>query len=137
MLLCCCAITNRCCEKKTDFCNKTCIMVHAINIIVFILIGLGVFFFYTTVDNPDPVIVLILIPSLGCCYIFSKCCVIHIYYKYETGRLDEIERRRKEKKKKKAEEEKKKNEKYQQELNDVIDEYIAATKDYEVRNIFY
>nr|CAD2161746.1 unnamed protein product [Meloidogyne enterolobii] len=131
LLLCFCIILNKCCEKKTDFCNKTCIMVHAINIIVFILIGLGVFFIYTRVDNPSGLIVFILIPSLTCCCLISTCCIIHIYYKYEEKKLDDQKRRRREKEKKKEEEERIKNKKYQKEIDQVIEEYIEATKNYE------
>uniref|UniRef100_A0A915PCK5 Chloride channel protein n=1 Tax=Meloidogyne floridensis TaxID=298350 RepID=A0A915PCK5_9BILA len=51
----CCIMTTSCCEKKTHFCTKTCLMLHAINLTVFTLIGLGVFFIYT-MEEIDQVI---------------------------------------------------------------------------------
>jgi len=108
-------------------------MLHAINLTVFTLIGLGVFFIYTMVDNPSPLIVLILIPSLTCCCLVSTCCIIHKYYKYEEKKLDDQKRREREKEKKKEEEERIKNKKYKEEIDQVIEEYIEATKDFEVR----
>ena len=111
-------------------------MLHAINLTIFILIGLGVFFIYTRVDNPSGLIVFILIPSIACCCLISTCCIIHIYYKYEEKKLDDQKRRRREKEKKKEEEERIKNKKYQKEIDQVIEEYIEATKNYEVSHIF-
>ena len=108
-------------------------MLHAINLTIFALIALGVFFVYTKVNDPSPVIVLILIPSLTCCCLVSTCCIIHKYYKYEEKKLDDQKRREREKEKKKEEEERIKNKKYKEEIDQVIEEYIEATKDFEVR----
>ncbi|CAK5028817.1 unnamed protein product [Meloidogyne enterolobii] len=138
MFSCFCLIMVFCCEKRTTrFCGITCLMLHAINITIFALIALGVFFVYTKVNDPSPLIVLILIPSLTCCFIVSTCCLVHKYYKYEEGKLEDQKRRQREKEKKEEMEARKKEQAYKKEMEAVIDDYLESTKDYEVRNIFY
>ncbi|CAK5106145.1 unnamed protein product [Meloidogyne enterolobii] len=132
MLSCFCCIMTTCCNKRTNrFCGKTCLMLHAINLTIFTLIGLGVFFVYTMVDNPSGLIVFILILSLTCCCMVSTCCIVHKYYKYEEGKLKDQEKRRREKEKEEEKAARLKHAQYKKEIDQVIDEYIAATKDFE------
>nr|CAD2182752.1 unnamed protein product [Meloidogyne enterolobii] len=132
MLSCFCLIMVFCCEKRTTrFCGITCLMLHAINLTIFALIALGVFFVYTKVNDPSPVIVLILIPSLTFCCMVSTCCIVHKYYKYEEKKLEDQERRKRQKEKEEEKAARLKHAQYKKEMEAVIDDYLEATKNFE------